>query len=180
MSEEGATYEADDPQHPNNLVVRGRDGDPLPHANATRMIEVESCERVIEGLKMAADACAHLAKHEPLKASVWTDIATILDKMRRDATTLAGIGLTMRQNETQSARGEPYPWRKARDRFLDGIKQATGGMRQLAVCFRSDYLWSFMAQQLERHDKRFRAMLMGQRALPNPSRLILPPGFVRH
>jgi hypothetical protein len=33
----------------NDLVFRGADGDPLPHANGTRMIEKESYERVIEG-----------------------------------------------------------------------------------------------------------------------------------
>ena len=81
MTEDVRPYDADDPANPNNLVVRGQDGDPLP--TGTKMIEVESYERVIEGLKMAADACAHLAKHEPLKASVWSEIAQILDKMRR-------------------------------------------------------------------------------------------------
>lgn len=85
----------------------------------------------------------------------------------------------MKQQETQSARGNPYSWRKARDRFLNGIQQATGGMRQLATCFRGDFMWSFMAQQLERHEKSFRALLYGEQNLPRPSRLILPDSFVR-
>lgn len=190
MTDEPKTYEADDPQNPNNLVVRGADGDPIPHPTGTRMIERESYERVVEGLKMSADACHHLAKHEPLKASVWTDIAQMLDKMRREAAALAGLDLEMKQAETQRARGAPYSWRKARDRFLDGLKQTTGGMRQLATCFRGDFTWSFMAQQLERYEKNFRALLKPQSTVlqPDPdlarrimarpgSSLILPTSF---
>ena len=182
MTEDVKTHEPDDPNHPNNLVVRGGDGDPLPHPSGTRMIEKESYERVIEGLKMAADACVHLAKIEPLKGSVWTEIGQVLDKMRRDAVTLGGVELASRQSETAPVRGEAYSWRKARDRFLDGIKQATGGMRQLASCFRGDFMWSFMAQQLERHERSFRGLLVGKTAatMPRPGRLILPPGFTRH
>lgn len=195
MTEDIKTHDADDPQNPNNLVVRGRDGDPLPHPTGTRMIEIESYERVIEGLKMAADACMHLAKIEPLKGSVWTDIARMLDKMRREASGLAGLDLQMAHEETKLARGAPYSWKKARDRFLDGLRQATGGMRQLATCFRGDFNWTFLAQQLERYEKNFRDILkpqpftlypteelaaQGARAtLQRPvQRLILPPGFV--
>jgi hypothetical protein len=191
MTDDIKTHAPDDPQHPNNLVVLGPDGDPLPHPTGTKMIERESYERVIEGLKMAADACVHLAKRETVKASIWQDIGKILDKMRRDAVTLGGIDLAMKQSETSEVRGAPYSWRKARERFLDGIKQATGGMRQLATCFRADFHWSFMAQQLERHEKRFRELLLPEiRLAPTPRaakglittpvpKLIVPPGFAR-
>lgn len=191
MTEEIKTYAADDPANPNNLVVRGSDGDPVPHPSGTRMIEHESYERVIEGLKMAADACAHLAKNEPLKGSVWQDIAQMLDRMRNECVKLAGSELVTTQEETKRVRGEPYSWRKARERFLDGIKQATGGMRQLATCFRGDFNWSFMAQQLERYEKNFRDLLLpSQRLQPSAASarrilarpmpgLILPAGFTR-
>lgn len=165
----------------NDLVVRGTDGDPLPDPRGTRMIERESYERVVEGLKMAADACAHLAKHEPKHGETWKSIGALLDRMRLEAVKLAGLDLTMKQTETQGVRGDPVGWRAARDRFLDGIRQATGGMRQLATCFRGDFTWSFMAQQLETHERQFRALLVGKSAGAAPApRLLLPPGFVRH
>lgn len=190
MTEAAKTYLPDDPANPNNLVVRGSDGDPLP--TGTRMIEVESYERVVEGLKMAADACMHMAKHETVKATLWIDIAAVLDKMRRDAVKLAGLDLAMKQTETPQMRGEPYPWRQARQRFLDGMKQATGGMRQLATCFRGDFTWSYLAQNLERYERNFRTLMKVQAfdlqpdaqrarsimARPGP-RLILPDGFAR-
>jgi hypothetical protein len=163
----------------NNLVQRGRDGDPLPDPRATAMIERESYERVIEGLKMCAEACMHLACHTIKNRKSWRDTGAIFDRMRVAACDLAGIDLTMRQRETAEVRGDPYQWRKARDRFLDGIDQAIGGMRQLGACFRGDYRWSLMAQHLERRKGEYRARLYDHDAKP-ASPLILPPGYVRH
>lgn len=182
MTDDVKTHEPDDPANPNNLVARGTDGDPLPHPTGTRMIEKESYERVVEGLKMASDACQHIAKGETVQASTWIDIGAMFDKMRREAVALAGLDLAMKQNETPTMRGAPMSWRKSRQQFLDGIKQATGGMRQLATCFRGDFNWSFMAQQLERYEKSFRALLLGARRdeAPRPGKLILPPGYSRH
>lgn len=164
----------------NNLVILGPDGDPLPHPRGVAMIEVESYERVIEGLKMAADACAHLAKQEPQHGQTWMDIGKLLDQQRLGAVRLAGLKTTLTQQETQTVRGAPSGWRKTRDRFLDGLRQATGGMRQLATCFRGDLQWSFMAQQLERRTEDFRALLYGRRAKPQARGLILPPHYTRH
>lgn len=164
----------DDP----NGIPRGRDGDPLPDPRGTRMIERESYERVIEGLKMAADACMHLAKQQPQEGQTWKDIGAILDRLRLEAWKLAGLELSMQVNATAGARGNPYAWKRARQRFLDGLRQATGGMRQLATCFRGDYRWSFMAQELERREAIFRGLLAG-RSGPGLKKRILPPGFVR-
>lgn len=195
MSDEPGSTPAPGTPEANDLVVRGPEGDPLPRSNAVRMIECESYERVIEGLKMAADACMHLAKAEAAHGQTWKDIGAALDKMRLEACRLAGLGLVMAQNETQAMRGEPLSWRRARERFLDGIRQATGGMRQLATCFRGDFHWSLMAQQLERRERSFRNLLAGPRRIlaPTPQqaallqrrlvvqpRLILPPGLTRH
>lgn len=164
----------------NALVIHGPDGNPLPRPGGTMMIERQSYERVIEGLKMCGDACAHLAKQEPQHGETWMSIARMLDGVRLQACRLAGIEATLTQRETQGARGNPYGWRRARDRFLDGLKQATGGMRQLATCFRGELQWSVMAQQLERREAGFRALLVGRMPRPTVSPLILPPDFVRH
>lgn len=175
----GATPDRDPSADP-NAVRLGADGDPLVHPTATRMIEKESYERVIEGLKMAADACMHLAKQEPQDCETWKTIGKKLDEMRLTSCKLAGLGLAMRQLETQGARGNPYAWKHARERLLNGIRQASGGMRQLAVCFRADIQWSIMAQSLDRSESKLRALLVGRRSPDVASSLILPPGYVRH
>lgn len=179
MTEDVKTHAADDPNNPNNLVVRGADGDPLPHPSAVSMIEKESIERVVEGLRISADACMHLAKQEPERGQAWKEIGALLDKVRLEACKLAGLEAAIRVNPTPGARGNPYAWKRARLRFLDGLKQATGGMRQLATCFRGDFRWSYMAQQLERREEAFRALLVG-RTVKSIPKLILPPGFSRH
>lgn len=172
-----------EPSSDNNLVFLGADGDPLKHPTATRMVEKESYERVIEGLKMSADACMHLARQEPADGEKWKAIGQLLDKVRLEASKLAGLDLVMKQIETQGARGNPYAWKRARQRFLDGIRQATGGMRQLATCFRGDIRWSILAQGLEQREKAFRALLMPGSMRPRQGsapKIILPPGYVRH
>lgn len=170
-----------EPAHDPNAIHLGGDGDPLAHPTGTRMIERESYERVIEGLKMAADACMHLAKQEPQDCETWKTIGQRLDKMRLTSCKMAGLDLAMRQLETQGARGNPYAWKHARERLLNGVRQASGGMRQLAVCFRADIQWSIMAQSLDRSERKLRALLVGKTSPSAPaSSLILPPGYVRH
>jgi hypothetical protein len=159
---EPKTYEPDDPANPNNLVMRGADGDPLPHPSGRPITERESYERVVEGLKTAADACQHIAKQETVQVSTWIDMGAMLEKMRVEAVKLAGHDAEMKQEETRAARGDPYSWGKTRERLLDGMRQATGGMRQLATCFGGNSSWLLMAQQLARYEKNLRALLSPQ------------------
>lgn len=149
-------------------------GDPL--RQGTLMIERESYERVIEGLKIASDAAAHLAKYETGKAwEVWRKLANNLDQVRRIAVQKAGLGLAMKERETTEVRGEPMPWRRAKDRFREGLIQAAGGMRQMATCFRGDFAWSRMATDLEQLDAKMRGATTRVPTLNGG--LILPPGY---
>jgi hypothetical protein len=134
----------------NDLIVRGSDGDPVRDPRMVAMTERESYERVIEGLKMAADAAEHLARNEPENHGIWRRLASNLDQCRRISVQIAGLGLTIKERQTEEPRGSSsMPWRPARDRFREGCRQAAGGMRQLAICFRNDFAWSKMAKMLE-------------------------------
>lgn len=163
----------------NDLVVRDKGGDPV--SLGTKMTERESYERVIEGLKMAADAAQHLAGEEPESSGLWRGLSSRLDQVRRICVQMAGIGLTIRENETAVKHGgQTMGYKPARTRFREGLQQAGGGMRQLATCFRGDLTWSKVAGQVEEMERNM-AMLPqlggrgpGRRA---QSRLILPPGF---
>ena len=184
MTEETKTYEADDPANPNNLVVRGSDGDPLPHPSGTRMIEKESYERVVEGLKMAADACQHIAKGETVQASTWIDIGQMLDKMRREAVALAGLDLAMKQNETRTMRGEPIRGRsRASVSLMASSKRpaACGNWRHASAAISIGRSWR---SNLSATRKASARLLLGivpsAMRRPRPGKLILPPGFSRH
>lgn len=166
---------------PETLIETDANGDPI--LQGTRMLEKESYERVIEGLKMISDACSHLIRHEPLRVEYWRGHMTRFDQARRICVQYAGLGLTMREKETQDLRGEPLPWRQCRQRFLDGIEQAAGGCRQLATCHRGDLWWSQMASTLDDMSRKLQAMRRAavKRAVREAPALILPPGYeTRH
>lgn len=165
---------------PEQLIETDANGDPV--RQGTLMGERESYERVIEGLKMVSDACAHLIRHEPLRCEYWRGFMTRMDQARRICVQYAGLGLVLRETETQELRGDPLPWRKCRQRFLDGVTQAAGGCRQLATCHRGDLWWSQMADTLDDLARKLNAMRRAavKQAVCQAPALILPPGYTRH
>ncbi len=154
-------------------IQKDKNGDPLPQG--TRMVEYESYERVIEGLKLAADACMHLIRQEPESAVKWRGLCHRLDQCRRICIQHAGIDDVIRAKETTEVRGDPMRWKDARKRFREGCVQAAGGARQLAVCFRNDLTWSQIATSLEAMERSSRTpkLMVPRRGL------ILPPHLTR-
>ena len=124
-----------------------RHGDPVRQGSA--MDERQSMERVIEGLKIASDAAAHLVITDGQNLLLWRGLSKKLDQARRACVQQAGLGLAMKEKQTAQVRGEPMGWRKGRERFREGLLQAAGGMRQIAVCHRGDFWWSKMATEIE-------------------------------
>jgi hypothetical protein len=165
---------------PEQFIETDANGDPVRQGSL--MDERQSYERVIEGLKMISDACAHLIRHEPLKAEYWRGFMTRMDQARRICVQYAGLGLAMQQNETAELRGDPLPWKQCRQRFLDGVTQAAGGCRQLATCHRGDLWWTKMADTLDDLARKLHAMRRAavRKAVREASALILPPGYSRH
>ena len=165
---------------PEQLIETDANGDPI--RQGTLMDERQSYERVIEGLKMVSDSCAHLIRHEPLKAEYWRGFMTRMDQARRICVQYAGLGLTMKEKETSELRGDPLPWKMCRQRFLEGVEQAAGGCRQLATCHRGDLWWSQMATTLDDLARKLHAMRKAavRQAVKQAPALILPPGYTRH
>jgi len=155
-------------------------GDPV--RQGTLMLEKESYERVIEGLRMVSDACAHLIKHEPESIKTWRAYMTRFDKARLICVKYAGLGLSMKEHETGEVRGEPRPWKECRKRFLDGVVQAAGGCRQLATCHRGDLWWTTMANTLDEMARKLRGhqALSKRKALNAKLSLLLPDNYSRH
>lgn len=163
-----------DAEDPNKGIQVDSNGDPV--RQGTLMLEKESYERIIEGLKISSDAAAHLVKQEPEAAPQWRLMARNLDAARKICVQHAGIGLTMKEKDTSAVRGEAMAWKMARDRFREGLIQAAGGCRQLATCFRADFWWSGMATNLENIERKVRNKKMSL-AQPERGRIILPPTY---
>jgi hypothetical protein len=131
-----------------DLVERGADGDPIPLG--TRMLEKESYERVIEGLKMAADAASRAARMEKEHVEYWMGMVRRLDAMRRIVIADAGLGDVIKFRETNpSWGGDPGQWTDTRKMFREGLKQCAGGARQMATCHRGELKWSTWASHFE-------------------------------
>jgi len=141
----------------NNLVVRDERTNDIVQDNGSSMNEGQSYERVIDGLKMGAEACAHLVITDAEFGDYWRALRKALDGLRKAAMGVSGLDLTMRFKETADPRGGFLPWREARDRLHEGIKQAAGGMRQLAVSHRGDMVYSRMANDLESMQAKIKA-----------------------
>jgi hypothetical protein len=101
---DGKPLAGDDKPRPEGIEV-GADGDPVRQGSL--MNERQSYERVIEGLKIASDAAMHLLKQEGDKPFDWRSIATKLDQARRIAVQYAGLGLVLREKQTEQVRGDP-------------------------------------------------------------------------
>jgi hypothetical protein len=165
----------DDDQGPG--IALDANGDPV--RQGALMVERQSYERVIEGLKIAADACMHLAKREVTPEGVGNRrrLAMNLDQCRRMCIQHAGIEDVIRSSPTQQdVRGEPLSFLEARNRLMEGLQQAAGGARQLATCHRIDLTWASVAQQLEKLERSIRT----PKRMRTHNPLLLPTGYVRH
>ena len=147
-------------------------GDPV--LQGTKLIEKESYERVIDGLRIAAEAAAHLVKSEPGNNAQWRGLSKKLDQCRLICVQHAGLGLVIKEKQTQEFTGDTTSWRAARDRFRYGITQSSGGCRQLGACFRMDLWWTRMADELEMIEIKLRPKSPQQLAARNIPKLIMP------
>lgn len=166
---DGTPLQAKEPQK----IELDANGDPVRQGSL--MVERQSYERVIDGLRIAAEAAMHLAKHESINSFQWTTIGMNLDQCRRICVQKAGLGLAMKEKETQAVRGDAMGWLEAKKRIRYGLQQAAGGLRQLATCFRGELWWSNMASQIEDMERKL-GRRQGPRS-PRPSGLILPPSY---
>ena len=143
---------------PENLIPTDVNGDPVRQGSL--MNERQSYERIIEGLKIAADAAAHLRAIEDESAQQWTLMSQRLDQARRICVQYAGLGLVIKEKQTAAVHGRHMGWRQARERFRDGLVQAAGGCRQIATCHRGDLWFSQMATSLETLEAKIRNPLL--------------------
>ena len=114
----------------------------------TLMVEFESYERIIEGLKKAADGARNMArwKHPDL----WNGLAEFLDKLRRCVARDGGYNRAQDSKDTVQVFGGDMTWTDANSRILTGLKDAAAGARQIAQAQRMDLSWLRYANQFEK------------------------------
>lgn len=132
---------------PAGKVILDANGDPV--GEGVKMLEKESYERLIEGLKIMADAAAHLTRTETEHTKEWALSMVVCDRLRKMAMEHARINtIGFKQTVLPDL---PMAWANARTRFREGTNQAHGGARQMAVCFRMDTSFSVLAREIENH-----------------------------
>lgn len=112
----------------------------------TVMAELESWERIIEGLKMAADGARHMARYG--KRDECNRFASYLDQLRRAV--IRDGGFDRPADATASVvqfGGEGIPLPQACRRVAEGLKMSAAGADQIAQCQRLDMRWVLYAQR---------------------------------
>lgn len=114
----------------------------------TVMLEKESYERIIEGMKVASDGARHMARYA--NPEHWNKYADFLDQVRRAMVQLAGF------DRPEDARvslqlfgGEGISRTEAMSRIRTGLDGAAAGARQIAQAQRMDLRWQLRANHID-------------------------------
>ena len=111
------------------------------------MRELESWERIVDGMKMAADGARHVARHR--SPDMWNKLALFLDTLRKAVITDGGFDRPEDAKETSAQwGGEGLSFTLAHRRLMDGLKMAAAGAEQIAQCQRMDLRWMRYAMQI--------------------------------
>jgi hypothetical protein len=125
------------------------------------MFEYESYERVVEGLKAAADGARNMARFRD--PDLWNAIAQLFDGLRKAIVQLAGLDRGADTKETSAQWGGSGISRtEAMSRLNKGLKSAAAGANQIAQVQRMDLRWLRYANQIDRlRDKAGKLALSG-------------------
>lgn len=146
----------------------------LPERLGIRMLEGDSIDRVIEGLKMAADGCLHLHYHRDNREDpLWQINASAFDALR---TTCAQMARRRASDTTETAdpRGARMPQGEAYQRVYEGLKMAGQAARQIATGHRGDLTWSKIARHLETQRDRLSSLVRTRRIQAAAPSILLP------
>ena len=113
----------------------------------TVMREFESYERIVEGLKIASDGARNMARFK--NPDLWNKLAGFLDQLRKAMVKEAGFDRPEDARESQQAFGGNMSWTTASSRVANGLKDAAGGARQIALGQRMDLRWTQYANRLD-------------------------------
>lgn len=112
------------------------------------MNERQSYERVVDGLKQAADGARHLSPWR--EDEEWDRLATLMDALRLSFVTIAKMDRPGDASlSLPKAGGLILGPKDSYERVYAGLGMASAGARQMAVCHRGDVRYSRLASGLE-------------------------------
>lgn len=115
----------------------------------TIMRELESYERLIDGLKMASDGARHMARHQAPDS--WNKLASFLDSVRKAVIRDGGFDRPADGVESTLQVGSSgQSFTEAQSRIGSGLRMASAGAEQIAQCQRMDLRWLRYATQLRK------------------------------
>lgn len=115
----------------------------------TPMTEIESWERVIEGMKLASDGCRQMARRG--NASDWNKMAEMMDAVRRAVIRDGGFDRPADAKPSEMVTGGPgISPSEAVSRIAKGLKMASAGARQISLGQRMDIRWTGYANAFDR------------------------------
>lgn len=113
------------------------------------MREMESWERLIDGLKMAAEGARHMARRQT--PDKWNRLAGYLDSVRKAVIRDGGFDRPTDATESiQQFGGEGLTFSQSQGRIGQGLRMAAAGAEQIAQCQRMDMRWLRYAAQLRK------------------------------
>lgn len=135
------TFDDDEQPSPEKTEVIGPD-------KSIRMLEVDSYDRLLHGLRTAAESARHIATRGDDR---WTTLANVLDKARGAMVHEAGIYRAGDNEPTRPPRNldGSQAVGPAYHRVYRGLEEASQACRQIATGHRMDLQWTKWASQLE-------------------------------
>jgi hypothetical protein len=155
-----------EPEFRDDLIARKPDGEIAPQGIS--MNEHQSIERVVEGLKIAADGAVHMGASDPRSQQQWFVIATMLDRIRWTMATHGGLSEWGAFELTQRPRVVGIGWKMGRKRYIDGIRGAASALRQVALCHRGDPAYLEVAVQLQALEQKAHGIPKTAAWVPQP------------
>lgn len=144
----------------------------LPEHPGIRMLEGDSIDRVVDGLKMAGEAMMHLAhwRQDP----TWGVMARGLDALR---ITLARLARSRSSDELLSK--DPGGMGnmtaiQSYERVFDGISMASRAARQIASGHRGDLRWTKAANNLDLWRDRMSVLVRKRKIQTRAPSVLLP------
>jgi hypothetical protein len=115
----------------------------------TVMVEFESYERIIEGMKLASDGARNMARFS--NPEKWNKFADFTDQVRRAMIQLAGFDRPQdAKPSNQLFGGEGISRTEALSRIRTGLDGAAAGARQIAQAQRMDLRWQIRANHIDK------------------------------